>query len=458
MKGLTRLAISAAMVSTLAACNSSSSDDSSISLPPVPPERSAELRVIHAVSDAPAVDIRLAGTDVVQGLDYAESSEKFTLIAANYAVEVRAILPGGERATVIGPATVGLTSQTDHKVFAVGSAADGTIEPLIIADSKTSLASGNIRLQVVHASSAAPDVDIHVTAPGDALSAPIATLGFKDYTAPIDVPAGDYQVRITLPGQDTVVFDSGPLDLAAGTDLVVAAINNRFAGDSPVSLLAVTPDGNFFDVMDANSKAAVRVVHGVSDAPAVDVLVNDEIRLVEDLAFPDFTGYLNVDPAEYNVKVAAHADNSIVAIDADLDLAAGVFYSVLALGSLGEEEITPLVLLDQPRRVATEAKVRIIHGSFLAPEVDIYVTETADISEAEPAFSEVPFLAETGYVSLAAGSYVVSVTVAGTKDVAIGPVTLDLEANTIYTAIARDGDGLTADFGLILMDDFVQQD
>ena len=45
---------------------------------------------------------------------------------------------------------------------------------------------------------------------------------------------------------------------------------------------------------------------------------------------------------------------------------------------------------------------------------------------------------------------------AGSKMAAIGPVTLTLEANKIYTAIARDGAGLTADVGLILMDDFVQ--
>ena len=111
----------------------------------------------------------------------------------------------------------------------------------------------------------------------------------------------------------------------------------------------------------------------------------------------------------------------------------------------------------QSRRIATEAQVRIVHGSTLAGPVDIYVTETNDISDATPAFANVPFKADTGYVSLAAGDYVVTVTPAGSKTAAIGPVALSLEANKIYTAIARDGEGLTADVGLILMDDFVQE-
>ena len=461
MKGIKRLAVSAAIVTSLAACNSSS-DRIELPVnpppPPPPPVVDASLRVIHAVSDAPAVNILANGEVAVAGLDYAESSERLELPPATYSVAVDALLPGDETLTVIGPVDLALEEATNYKVFAVGSVVADSIMPVVVTSDIEDIADGNIRLQVVHAAAAAPAVDIHVTAPDDDLTAPLATLDFAEFTGAVDVPAGNYRVRITLPGEDSVVFDSGSLDLAAGTDLVVAAINNRFAGDSPVSLLAVAPNGSFFDVLDANSKSAVRVIHGVSDAPAVDVLVNDTIRLVEDLSFPDFTGYVNVDPDEYNVKVVANADNSIVALDADLDLAAGVFYSVHALGSLGEGEISPLVLMDMPRRVATEAKVRIIHGSFLAPNVDIYVTATNDISDAEPAFSDVPFLAETGYVSLAAGSYVVTVTATGSKEAAIGPVTLDLEANTIYTAIARDGEGLTADFGLILMDDFVQED
>lgn len=142
-------------------------------------------------------------------------------------------------------------------------------------------------------------------------------------------------------------------------------------------------------------------------------------------------------------------------IDANLALEKGAFYSVLAVGALGDNSIEPLVLDDIPRRIATEAQVRIVHGSTLAGPVDIYVTATNDISTATPDFAAIEFKQETGYVSLNAGEYVVTVTPAGSKTAAIGPVALDLAANRIYTAIARDGAGLTGDVGLILLDDFV---
>ncbi|MCC5451017.1 DUF4397 domain-containing protein [Rheinheimera sp. UJ51] len=453
MKKILTLSLASVAMLSLSACNSSN-DDETITPPGQPAAvADATLKFVHASSDAPDVNIRF-GANAVSGLAYAQSSANFNVTPDTYQVAVDAILPGNSTATVIGPLGVTLAEATNYTVFAVGSVANETLEPLVVTSDVAPLAAGNIRVQVVHAASAAPTVDVHVTAPTDALTAPLATLDYKDFTAPVDVPAGNYRVRITLPGQSTVVFDSGTLELAAGTDLVVAAINNRLSGASPVSLLAVAPDGSFFDVADANTTSSVRVVHNVSDAPAVDVIVNDSLELVSALSFPDFTDYVGVAPDTYNVKVAAAADNSIVVIDADLTLDAGAFYSVLAVGSLQNDSIEPLVLADMPRRVATEAQVRIVHGSTLAGSVDIYVTATNDISAATPAFAAVPFKADTGYVSLAEGTYFVTVTPAGSKTAAIGPLSLDLAANKIYTAVARDGAGLTGNVGLILLDDF----
>lgn len=455
MKKILSVSLAAMALATLSACN----DDDDVIVPPPPPPPppvvvDATLRVIHAASDAPNVNILLANNAVVENLAYAESSANFSLAPATYNVAVQARLPASATATVIGPLDLPLAEATNYKVFAVGSVAASTLEPLVVTSPVKALPADSVRLQVVHAASNAPTVDVHVTAPEQALTAPLATLDFKQSTAAVDVAPGNYRVRITLPGQQTVVFDSGTLELAGGTDLVVAAINNRLSGESPVSLLAVTPDGEFSDIADVNTTASVRVVHNVSDAPAVDVIVNDSIELVDSLAFPNFTDYVGVAPDTYNVKVAAAADNSVVVIDENLTLEKGAFYSVIAVGSLGNNTISPLVLADTPRRIATEAQVRIVHGSTLAGPVDIYVTATNDISSATPAFAGVEFKQETGYVALNAGTYFVTVTAAGTKTAAIGPLSLDLAANRIYTAVARDGADLTADVGLILLDDF----
>ena len=107
-----------------------------------------------------------------------------------------------------------------------------------------------------------------------------------------------------------------------------------------------------------------------------------------------------------------------------------------------------------PRRVATEAKVRIFHAAPNAPQVDLYVTSDNDISDDTAAFSNVPFKAETGYVSLKPGTYYVTATDAGTKDAAIGPVMLTFEGGKIYSAAAVESVGGGLPLSLITMDDF----
>jgi hypothetical protein len=422
-----------------------------------PPPVNATIKVVHAVSDAPDVAVNANGSVAVGNLAFGYASGPVSVTPGNFSASVDAKLPGNGLATVIPQTSLSLAQATDYVIFAIGKAADSSIEPLVINFPQTAVSSGNVRLRVVHAAASAPTVDVHLTAPAVNLSAGTvaATLEFSAATGEVVVPAGDYRVRITPAGNlTTVVYDSGTVALAAGTDLTIAALDSKFAGPSPVSLLALVQGGDTsLELLDTGSVSAVRVVHDVADAPAVDVLV-DGAEAINALAFPDFTGYAELAPDTYNVKVAADADNSVVVINADLELDAGAYYTVHAVGSLTEDSIEPLVVVDNPRRIATAAQIRVIHGSSLAGPVDVYLTANSDISAATAALSNVAFKADSGYIQVPAGDYFVTVTATGTKTAAIGPVAVTLDANRIYTAVARDGEGLTADLGLILLDDF----
>jgi trimeric autotransporter adhesin len=422
----------------LLGCNGDSDDD--VVVPEVVAK--SNIQIIHAVYDAPTVNVFVDGAlfGGLENVDYQGASPWVEVDSASYAVRVEANLPG-DNADVIS-ANVTLDGDMTYSVLAVGSAADGSIEPLIVANTKSDIGAGNVRLQVVHAASTAPTVDVYVTAPMADIEVeqPLATAAFKDFTGQVEVAAGDYQIRLTPAGTKTVVYDSGTVSLTAGSDLLVMATTNSGTGSSPVSLLA--SDGtNSFILWDVNSKANVRVVHAVSDAPAVDVIANNALTLFNGVAFPDITGYAAVDAGTYLIDVAVDSDNSIVAIDdAEIVVESGKFYTAFANSDLATIGLD--LVVDMPRPIATAAKVRIFHASPDAGNVDIYVTADGDIANVDPAFAAVPFttpmLAETGYVELAAGDYVVTVTGAGSKDAAIETGTLSLDVNKVYTAIAID--------------------
>ncbi|RUO35661.1 DUF4397 domain-containing protein [Aliidiomarina sanyensis] len=470
MNRITKVLSASAVALALAACGSSSSGPIILDPnpptppPPPPPPGQFELRVHHASADAPAVNITANGDNFLEGVDYQVASGLATLDEGTYEIGVDAILPGGDTLTVIGPLSLDLEENMRYDVFALGRVDDDSLEPFIVANEINEIASGNARIQVLHGVPVDLTVDVYLTEFDADLSAeqPAATLAYQDFTPQVEIPGGDYQVRITVSGDaDAVVFDSGEIAIPAGADLFLTATPNVAANtaERPIALLVADGESSFV-LYSVDTGADVRVVHAIADAPAVDILVNDAVA-VPGLEFPEFTGYLNLAADEYNVKVNV-ADTDTTVIEADLELQNAWAYTVLAVGSLGDEAFGPAVLRDFNRRVTTEATVRVIHASPSAGEVDIYVTETNDISDAEPAFAGVDFnleeLQTTGNVALAPGEYWITVTLAGTQDAAIGPVLLEFNGGGIYTIVATDGEGGGLPPGVILMDDFANED
>ena len=436
----------------LAGCDVFDDDDDN---PLVP---TATIGALHASPDAPAVNILVDGEPLASGADYKASV--FTVVdPGTYTVQVDGILPSGP-ATVIQPADVTVAADTITTIVALGEVAD--IAPLVLTRPRTAPPAGEVRVTVLHGAPNAPAVDVYATTPGADLaqSAPLGSFSFSQTLGPVEVPAGDYQIRVTLAGDDeAVVFDSGELALREGLDLLITAVEDTTTSEAPISLVVIG-DAQPAEVLDVGTPAALRVIHNSPDAPAVDVVVNDDFDqpLIEDLAFPNVapnpTDFVAVPADDYNVKVTVANDPGTIAIDEDLTLDAGVEYSVYAVNVLAEIEAQ--VLVDDRRSVATEAKVRIVHGSPNAGDVDIYVTaQGADITNLEPNVAGFEFQDDTGYIALEGGTYTVTVTGAGTKTAAIGPLDITIADGGVYTAVARDplvpGSG---DFGLILLDDF----
>ena len=473
----------AASVLMLAACDSSDNN------PPVdPPVPSATVQVLHASPDAPAVDVVVDGEEALSDVDFKASSGWIDVDAGTYSVEVQGILPNGN-ATVIGPADLTFEADTINTVVALNDV--GNIEPLVLTQPRTPVSAGAARVWVLHAARNVQDlvqgpVDVYVTAPGAALEseAPLGSFNFKETLpadGPAELPAGDYQIRVGVgtPGDPDflLAFDSGTVTLADGADLVIVAVpsttgQTAFVFQSPVSLVLLDSDGAS-QVLSDGTLSGVRVVHASNNTPAVDVFA-DGAPLIQGLEFPDFApvlGYAPVPAATYSIAVApAGAGVEGAAIGpADIELAAGTRTDVIAVGRLGGtegtiEELKVTLAIDDRRPIPLFAKVRIIHASVTAASldpdtVDIYVTAPGtDISDESvaPTLAGVPYLANTGYLAVAGGTYDVTVTVSGSRTPAIGPLTnVEFQDGGVYTIIARDalpGDAAT-DLGVILIDD-----
>lgn len=197
--------------------------------------------------------------------------------------------------------------------------------------------------------------------------------------------------------------------------------------------------------------AQLRVVHASPDAPNVDVLLDNTLAL-NNVAFKGSSAYLPAPSGTRNLKVRA-AGTTTTVIDANANLAAGGAYTVLATGRAAS--IAPLVLEDNlTAPAAGNIKLRLVHASPSAGNVDIYVTApNADLTATTPTLTNVPFRAASAYLEVPAGTYRVRITPTGTKTVAIDVNNVTLTAGQIRTAVAVDAAGGGAPLGAILLAD-----
>ncbi|MFM2646796.1 DUF4397 domain-containing protein [Vibrio diabolicus] len=449
MKGFSRAALTMVAALGLAACGS---DSDTIEY--------SNLQAVHASSDAPLANVWINDKSSLTGVDYGMGSGYMKLREGMNSIQVDVQLPGDETATVIPKTELDLDSDLNYNVFVVGDA-DGSpnpVEPLVVTRSADSMADANsLDVQVVHAASGVPAVDLYVTEPGADLASatPLMNLAYKASTDVLNIPAGEYQVRLAV--GDSVAFDSGTISLAANSNLTIAAISTGDSNStSPVKLLVLDGSGSSI-IEDMGSQAEVRVGHLVDGAPIVDVNVNGAaFGPLADLAFKEIRGYLDLDAGAYDIDVYVDGTTTNPIIDVDgLMVAGGMDYSVYAVGVVSPAiDIEPLVVEDMRRAVATSATLNVTHAAAnpVAEMVDIYLTTSAGIDGSDPTIANFAYKDSVQELYVAEGTYYVTVTVAGDPStVAVDSAPVNVMNGVVYQVVAID-DGNNGGFNLLVDD------
>lgn len=195
--------------------------------------------------------------------------------------------------------------------------------------------------QIIHnaADPAADTVDVYIN--GELTRDDFA---FREATPFMGLPAGvELNVGIA-PGNSSSAADTlanFPVTLEADQNYTMVAngvVNPDDFADNPGGAstgldLFVAPDAQ----VAASSESSVdfRAVHGVTDAPAVDVISVAGPTLIDDATYGDVSGYLSTEPDASVVTVAPGDGGSpLAAFEIDLSGAGGTALTVLASGFL----------------------------------------------------------------------------------------------------------------------------
>ena len=417
------------------------------------------IRALHASPDAPTVNIWVDGEEALSGVDYMDGSG-FVPVGKSVSVAVEANLPGDETAIVYEEDWLLPFYDIPVTFIATGYLDDQGGVPWVFAIENwfwsERITPDFFRVQIVHAAPSAPPVDVYVTAFDAALETPITgvdtPLFYFGFTwEPIEVPAGDYRIRITPAGDaETVVFDSGetPLTFAAGTDLMIVAVDNVGPGDMPVQLVVM--DGTTaFTLYDIDTPASVVAAHMSPDAPNVDLLADvvgteedEALPLVRDVGYNEFCDLAVPAPGVYTVSVVDTGNNDTVAHTIPVDVMKGDEAISIVSGFLADgvtPDITDITLVSDTRSIFTEGKLRITHASPSTGAVDLYfVPDGTLIADVDPTFAAVPFGGDTTQLSIAPDVYDIYVTAAGSKDPVFEEQDATFDGGEVLDAIARD--------------------
>jgi outer membrane murein-binding lipoprotein Lpp len=179
----------------------------------------------------------------------------------------------------------------------------------------------------------------------------------------------------------------------------------------------------------AQNSTEMRTLNAVVDAEALDVLVDDDVKLSA-LATGATSPYADFSSGGRDVKVRS-ATNQAVLLDKTLSFGSGATSTLVLYGK--RAAMGALVLADDTTSPSSgKFKVRAIGLSPDAGPVDLYLA-TGDISSTPATLSTVGYAATTDYAEVAAGNYQFILTAAGTKDVVFQSAQQGLAEGSLLT-------------------------
>jgi hypothetical protein len=185
--------------------------------------------------------------------------------------------------------------------------------------------------RIFHASPDAPPVDVYLN------NRPVVSnLKYRSFTEYLPLAPGVYNVKVYPAGTTTNPVINTNINVPGNTILTVAAINKL----EDLALYAIE-DTPMPVPMD---KVYLRFGHLSPNAPAVDIRLPDGTNVFEDVEYKEITDYDLLDPGTYTLDVyAAGTDNRVLHVP-NINLKPNRFYTVYAIGLLGEKPPLQVVI------------------------------------------------------------------------------------------------------------------
>ena len=344
-----------------------------------------------------------------------------------------------------------VTLEQGTEYYVVITEVGGLIEPLIVTQAPFNPSATTSEVSIVHAAPASPAMDIYLTAPGAVLSAanPSGTATFNQHVAPTSFAPGDYQLAFTEVGNPlNVLFTSPTITLFAGQSNFFVIADT---GDDTNGIRAVRYANGTQVLPDLNAPSSLRMINAATDALPRDVFVDSDFSAPFLAAVPYAvpTTRAPIAVGDRRISVTPAGNPGVIEVDATTTAFPGNSHTGLIAGAPGALLLTGFV--ENRRRIIGEAHLRYYNGAAQFSSIEISIVPVGGFPFDFPL--SLPIGASTDEVPLPPGDYELTVYIAGSATVGLGPLPITVASEGLYSILFLNGPTVDT-VSVVLFDDF----
>jgi hypothetical protein len=186
-----------------------------------------QIRFVQASPGQPLLNLLVDGKSQASNLDYGNATAYLTVRPGSRHVQAVPVSGG----SAVFDVSVPITSSKNTTVLMTGPTSG--VKSVVLSDGGTTAVTGDGFVRVLNASVSMGPADVYIVAAGTSLSGlkPVsANVGFDQNGGYQQVAAGDYEVFLTTPGTQTVLLDTGPINLTANQNWTLLVLDGTSGG------------------------------------------------------------------------------------------------------------------------------------------------------------------------------------------------------------------------------------
>ena len=182
------------------------------------------------------VDIAVNGEIALPGVPFKAFSDPLAFDAGEYTIDV--LLAGTDTVAISG--VFNLEDETEYLLFATGNGTTQDLELKALVNDATPPADDSLNIRIAHYAPFSADLDatrVDIRTGGGDLVNGLTGVPYDADSGFFEIPAANYDLKVTSVGGATNLIDILPLDLPPGVDITVFAVGDGI--NQPLGIIAV---------------------------------------------------------------------------------------------------------------------------------------------------------------------------------------------------------------------------